>query len=143
MTDQDLRTVRVSRRFSQSAERVFDAWLDVERARLFLFATPDGQMVRAEVDPRVGGRFTFTDRRPDGDIDHVGEYLEIDRPRRLVFTFGVPLYSPQMTRVTIEITPLDEGCELVLTHDGVLPEYADGTAGGWNMILDGLERALS
>src|SRR5207253_792689 len=80
-----------------------------------------GQMVRAEVDARVGGSFNFTDRRDVGDVEHVGEYLEIDRPRRLVFTFGVPKYSPAMTRVSVDIVPLDTGCELTLTHADVLP----------------------
>jgi uncharacterized protein YndB with AHSA1/START domain len=95
-------------------------------------------MVRAETDPRVGGRFTFTDRRDGVDVVHTGEYLEIDRPRRLVFTFGVPTYSPVMTQVTIEIVPLDGGCELTLTNEGVPPEYAERGVEGWSRILAGL-----
>ena len=134
-------TVRVKHRFTASPERVFDAWLDPERARRFLFATPTGQMVQAETDPRVGGRFTFTDRRDGVDVVHTGEYLEIDRPRRLVFTFGVPTYSPVMTEVSIEIAPLDDGCELTLTHEGVPPEYAERNVEGWTRILAALAAA--
>ena len=131
-------SLRVTHRFSPSPERVFDAWLDPEKARKFLFATPTGQMVRAETDPRVGGQYTFADRRDGEDVVHTGEYLEIDRPRRLVFTFSVPKYSSQVTRVTIEIVPLDSGCELTLTNEDVLPEWKEQTVEGWSKILDGL-----
>jgi uncharacterized protein YndB with AHSA1/START domain len=135
-------TVRVAHHFSASAERVFDAWLDPAKAGKFLFATPTGTMVRAEIDPRVGGRFCFVDRRDGQDAEHVGTYLEIDRPRRLVFTFGVPQFSSEMTRVTIEIVAHGTGCELTLTHDDVLPDYATRTEGGWRMILDSLAKTL-
>jgi uncharacterized protein YndB with AHSA1/START domain len=135
-------TVRVTHRFSASSERVFDAWLDPARAGKFLFATPTGKMVRAEVDARVGGKFAFVDRRDGEDVEHVGEYLEIDRPRRLVFTFAVPKYSSVITRVIIDVVPLGTGCELTLTHEGVLPEYASGTEAGWTAILKGLEANL-
>ena len=135
MSTQTTATVRVTHRFTASPERVFDAWLDPAKARRFLFATPTGQMVRAEIDPRVGGQYTFTDRRDGEDVVHTGEYLEIDRPRRLVFTFMVPTYSSAVTRVTIEIVPLDSGCELTLTNEGVLEEYEEGTTEGWSRIL--------
>lgn len=134
--------VRVAHSFKASAERVFDAWLDPEKAGRFLFATPAGTMVRAEIDPRVGGRFTFTDRRDGHDVEHVGEYLEIDRPRRLAFRFAVPEFSAETTTVTLEIAPAGTGCDLVLTHEGVLPDYAERTKAGWTMILEALATAV-
>jgi uncharacterized protein YndB with AHSA1/START domain len=136
-------TVRVTRRYAVAPERLFDAWLDPAVAGKFLFATPTGQMIDAETDPRVGGRFTFTDRRPEmGDVEHTGTYVEIDRPRRLVFDFAVPKYDATLTRITIDIAPDGEGSVLTLTHDGVFEAYAKQTEHGWGMILEGLGRAL-
>ncbi|MBP7705205.1 MAG: SRPBCC domain-containing protein [Caulobacter sp.] len=136
----------VTHRFAASAERVFDAWLDPARARRFLFATPTGEIVRCDIDARVGGGFTIVDRRDGEDIEHVGRYLEIDRPRRLAFTFSVPKYDadadPEATPVVIEIRLLDDGgCELTLTHE-VWAEYLEQTKGGWSKILAGLAAAL-
>jgi uncharacterized protein YndB with AHSA1/START domain len=136
-------SLTVTRRFKASPERVFDAWLDPAKARHFLFATPTGQMMKTEIDARVGGRFLIVERRDGEDIAHEGEYLEIERPRRLKFTFGVPKYSKDYSRVTLDILPVPGGCELSLTHDGVLEEYADKTPQGWNMIFDGLTALLT
>jgi uncharacterized protein YndB with AHSA1/START domain len=142
MADGTLVRLQVRRRFDAPPERVFDAWLDPATASRWLFATADGRMVRAEVDPRVGGAYNFTDRRDGVDVEHVGEYLEIDRPRRLAFTFAVPLYSTIVTRVTLDIAPSGDGSELTLTHEGVLPEYAGRTEEGWGRILETLESSL-
>jgi uncharacterized protein YndB with AHSA1/START domain len=134
-------TIVITRRFAFPSERVFDAWLDPAKAAKFLFATPNGKMVRVEIDARVGGAFTIT-RRDGEDVEHVGTYLEIDRPRRLVFTFSVPKYSTQVTRVSIDLTPLPTGCELTLTHEGVLPEWLESGREGWGKICDGLAAFL-
>ncbi|MEO8213663.1 MAG: SRPBCC domain-containing protein, partial [Myxococcales bacterium] len=56
-------TVRVSHHFAAAAERVFDAWTDPSIARKFLFASATGQVVRTEIDGRVGGGFTIVERR--------------------------------------------------------------------------------
>jgi uncharacterized protein YndB with AHSA1/START domain len=144
MNDETQRVVaRVDRHFDASAERVFDAWLDPARARKWLFATPTGVMVRADIDARVGGRFCFVDRRNGEDVEHVGEYLEIARPRRLVFTFAVPQFSSEFTRVIIDIVPARNGCDLTLTHENVLPEYATRNAEGWTGILEGLAATIA
>jgi uncharacterized protein YndB with AHSA1/START domain len=142
MTAANPGTICISRRFDFPIERVFDAWLDPARASKFLFATPTGKMVRVEIDARVGGTFNFT-RRDGEDVEHVGTYLEIDRPRRLVFTFGVPKLSAQMTRVSIDLKPLPAGCELTLTHEGVLPEWLDRSREGWSKIVEGLAAQLA
>jgi uncharacterized protein YndB with AHSA1/START domain len=133
----------VTRRFDISPERVFDAWLDPDRAGKWLFATPKGKMVRVEIDARVGGSFVFVDRRGGEDVEHTGEYLEIDWPRRLVFSFLVPKYSQDSARVVIDIVPRNGGCELTLTHENVLPDYTSRTEAGWILILDRLDESLS
>ena len=136
--------VQASRRFAHSAERVFDAWLDVGLASQFMFATETGDLVRCEMDARVGGEFVMTDRRADGDVEHRGKYLEIDRPHRLVFSFGIPAESPDYDIVTIEIRPVEGGCELTLTTQ-MKPEwaeYADKARDAWSRILNALDRAL-
>lgn len=137
-----LRTLRITRHFNASPERVFDAWLDPATAGRWLYSAPNGEMVKVAIDARVGGHFCFRDRRDGEDVDHVGEYLEIERPRRLVFTFAVPKYSEAFTKVSIDIVPAGSGCELSLLHEDVLPEWADATQEGWGGILAKLEQRL-
>lgn len=143
MKEADRVVLTVRRRFGAPAERVFDAWLDPKLAARFLFATPDGEMERVEIDPRVGGFFRIEERRGDAVAEHFGAFVEIDRPRRLVFTFATDR-AAEPTRVTIEIARDGEGCELVLTHE-MSPDWsdhADRARAGWTMILEGLEQAV-
>jgi uncharacterized protein YndB with AHSA1/START domain len=142
MSTTEVMTVKVTRHFDATPERVFDAWLDPQMVRRFLFATPTGEMVRVDIDGRVGGKFLIVRRTNGDDVEHVGEYLVIERPRRLVFTFAVPRYSSQSTLVSIDIVPSATGCTLTLAHEGVLPEWADRTQDGWGMILNALDGAL-
>lgn len=71
------------------------------------------------------------------------EYLEMEGPKRLVFRFIVPKYSPLYTRVAIDIVPAGGGCDLILVHEGVLSEYKEQTQSGWTAILDALAANLA
>ncbi|HWT13380.1 MAG TPA: SRPBCC domain-containing protein [Allosphingosinicella sp.] len=131
--------VTVERRIEAPPERVFDAWLDPARAGRWLFATPDGTMERVEIDARVGGRFQIDERRGGELAEHFGEYLEIDRPNRLVFSFAA-LRGAGFTRVTVTIAPDGDCSRLTLVHemDPRWAEYEDRTREGWTRILEGL-----
>src|SRR5690242_20213615 len=94
--------VRALHRYAAPIEHVYDAWLDRDHVADWLFATDDGERVRAIVEPVVGGRFEIVERREGEDVAHFGRYLEITRPWRLVFTFAVPKYSAHETRVTVD-----------------------------------------
>jgi uncharacterized protein YndB with AHSA1/START domain len=142
MTTETKQTVRVSRQFAHPAEAVFDAWLNPALAGKFLFATPTGMMKTVEIDAQVGGKFNIVETRDGEDAVHVGEYLEIDRPHRLVFSFGDGVAFDFAT-VTIEIVATPQGCELTLTHEGVLEQWAAQTNTGWTTILEGLDKALA
>lgn len=141
-----IQSLTVKRRLNASPERVFDAWLDPEMARKWLFTVPGGEIVVAETERKVGGTFTFVDKRANDEIRHVGEYLEIDRPRRLVFTFAVPQFSSAYDRVVIEIAKLDAGCELTLTHEmpsDMFDEWGEASRQGWTTMLGALDAQLS
>lgn len=133
--------VTVSHRFSASAERVYDAWLDPAKMRRFLFTTATGEVVRCEVDARVGGKYVIVDRRDGEDLLHEGTYLELERPHRIVFTLRVPKFSSDEDRISIRIAPLGQGCELTLTTE-TADEWAEDTQLGWAMILDVLGEML-
>jgi len=131
--------VRITRRFSASAERVFDAWLSPELIGQWMFGPRlrEEEVLRIAVDARVGGSFSFLVRRAGQQFDHVGAYREIDRPKRLVFTWGIAGASQDESVVIIEIVPRGTGCELTLTHemDPKWAEYASRTEAGWTTML--------
>lgn len=157
---------RVTHRFGASPERVFDAWLDAEMVATWwrLFASAAGRgasetLENVRIDARVGGSFSVLVRRDGRLIDHTGEYLEITRPRRLVFTWA-PLTlpeepgaraaamqegSPAYSRVIIEIAPLSSGCEVTLVHE-MHPdwsEFVDRAANAWKTMLDAIDEVLT
>ena len=134
--------VRISQRYDAPPERVFDAWLDPAIAGAWLFATASSPAARVEIDARVGGSFRFLDRRGRGETEYIGEYVEIIRPRRLVFTLSLENDPRAMTRVTADIVPLDSGCELRLVHEDVPPGQASRTEGRWAGMLYGLGTRL-
>lgn len=138
--------VSVTRHFDASPERVFDAWLDPGMIGKWMFgpALREEEVLRIVADTRVGGSFSFLVRRQGEEIDHVGKYREIERPRRLVFTWGIAGESEDESLVVIEIVPQETGAELTLTHemDAKWADYASRTEAGWTKMLDALASTL-
>jgi len=97
--------ITVTKFIEAPAQRIYDAWLIPSNASKWLFATPTGEMVRVEIEPRVGGKFVFTDRRDGQDVEHIGEFLELEPGRKLAFKFKVPKYSDEFSTVRMAIFP--------------------------------------
>jgi uncharacterized protein YndB with AHSA1/START domain len=137
---------RVTQKFTAAPERVFDAWLDTATIGRFMFGPQlrDEEIVRLTLDGRVGGTFSFVVRRQGQEIDHIGRYEIIDRPRRLVFTWSIAPEKIDASRVEIDITPEGTGCTLTLTHE-LAPEWADykdRTQQGWTTMVGALQRVV-
>ena len=111
-------SVRVEYVFKASAERVFDAWLSAEKATAWLFPGLGERVTLAEIDPRVGGLFRFVTNRAEQEMEHAGEYLEIQRPRRLSFTIRSS-GSDHVEWITVDIEPRGAGCILTLINERI------------------------
>ena len=86
--------VIISTRFVKAPpELVFDAWTKPEHLRNW-WGPRRLELVQCDVDLRVGGAWRFVHRAPDGqEFAFYGEYLEVDRPNKLVATWcweGMP-----------------------------------------------------
>lgn len=69
-----------------------------------------------------------------------GRFVEIQRPTRVVFTYGwetggPPWVPPESTEVTIELRELAGGTHLHLVHRQLTPASADEHRHGWSWFL--------
>jgi uncharacterized protein YndB with AHSA1/START domain len=99
-------------------------------------------MTHVEIDARVGGAFCFTYGRNGDTIRHRGEYLQIDRYRRIAFTLSIERHPDLITDVAVAFATSTRGCALNLIHCGLPPDLADYMEGRWTGILYGLGTIL-
>src|SRR5262249_42230584 len=95
-------------------------------------------------DVRVGGRWRTTGTARGEAYAIEGEFLEVDPPRKLAFTWqrvglpGIP------TTVTYMLEPLDGGTRLTLRHSGFTsPEMCSNVCEGWRTSFEALAAALT
>jgi len=133
-------TLEFERRIAARPETVFSFFVDPERYKKW-------QGIEAELDPRPGGVFhvTVTGR---SHTKVIGEFVEIDPPHRLVFTWGweqfdgMPegmLVPPGSTTVEVTLTEDRGGTLLRLRHTGLPGDAAmQFHSMGWNTTMDRL-----
>ena len=130
----------VSKTIAAPADKLFDAWLDPEKLATFMLPKPGMPQPEVKMDARVGGRFDILMDTGESKIPHHGEYIEIDRPRRLVFSWNSP-FSAEGSEVTIEFTENSPNeTEITLTHIKFPSEESrNNHEAGWGNILSSLE----
>lgn len=87
------------------------------------------------IDATPGGKVYI--RYPNG-VEAMGEFIEAEAPRRVVFTFGYASGKPMgpgSSRVTIELEPHGSGTLLRLLHELADAEARDQHIGGWRFQL--------
>lgn len=136
-------TVNVSKVINAPATKVFDAWLDPVTLAKFMLPMPGMACPNVENDAYEGGAFTIVMQVGDNKIPHTGNYLEIDRPNKLVFTWSSP-ESVDDSTVTLLFTEQDGGkTKVELTHMKFIDEQRRSNhEGGWGNILLALDDAI-
>jgi uncharacterized protein YndB with AHSA1/START domain len=138
--------LHMERTFDAAPDAVFDAWTNPEVLRRWWAAAPDWHTALAEVDLRPGGRYRLSMRDSNtGDVHTVGgEYVEVERPARLVYTWTWEGDPPEMAGsansvVTVAFRAEGDRTRVVLDHTRLADdEIAAKHEHGWNACLDNL-----
>ena len=103
----------IERTFAAAQARVFEAWTSPEVLRRWWGAGPDWTSPAIEIDLRPGGRYRLSMQDPSGVVRSVGgEYVEVDPPRRLVYTWAWESHGAEndaATLVTVEFREVSPG----------------------------------
>jgi uncharacterized protein YndB with AHSA1/START domain len=120
-----------------SPETVWEFFVDPEKLHRW-------KGIDAQLEPRPGGVY-----RCEVIPGHtaLGEFVEVDPPRRLVFTWGwkgQDAVPPGSSTIEVELTPQGNGTSLRFVHRD-LPgaEQVASHAHGWDHYLDRLEIAAA
>ena len=141
MTTQTAYTLKIKRVIAAGPEAVFDAWTQPEHLRQW--SAPEGMDIPiSEVDLTVGGRFVLQMQNAEGGKHTArGIYREIERPRRLVYSWSWDEHPDHgESLIEIEFKAVDGGTEVTMVHSGHPDEKSmTDHEGGWVSCLNRLE----
>lgn len=141
MPDTQALPLILRRHFQAPPAAVFDAWTSPEKLKQW--SSPGGYTNPvAEVDLRIGGAYRIDMLAPNGVVHRVvGVYREIDRPRRLSYSWRWQTNPDRGEMlIALDFIPTAEGTELVLTHSQLNSEDSRAShERGWIGCLAKLE----
>jgi len=141
---QDRPSLSITRHYAVAPEKVWRAWTEPQALSRWFGPANTESVTRADLDVRVGGRYTIRFRTSDGEEHGVsGVYQEVEPQRRLSFTWAWQSTPERVSRVTIELQAQAGGCELRFRHDSFFDQQArDNHERGWTGTFAKLDRFL-
>jgi uncharacterized protein YndB with AHSA1/START domain len=141
----------LTRLFDAPRELVLEVMSKPEHVREWWGRLGDGYSVPVcEIDFRVGGKWRFVNRHPQGEAAFYGEYREIDPPKRVVFTEIFEPFPDTVSVVTSVLTEEGDGSKTRFTTTVRYPsrEVRDmvmgtGMARGAGLSYDRMEDLLA
>jgi len=135
--------VQVTRVLRATPQDVFEAWTDPRLLQHWLCPDP-GVVGEVTCDPVVGGTYRLIMVFDHGAQMVTGEYLEVDPPYRLVFTWLTDRTAGQPTQVTVTLRPDGDLTEMTITHERLPSDnYRASASWAWANVVDRLDRTLT
>ncbi|KWX67138.1 SRPBCC domain-containing protein [Mycobacterium sp. NAZ190054] len=130
--------VRVQRVLAAAPEDVFDEWLDPEALADWMCPRPS-RCVAITIEPHVGGRVRFDVDDSGRLVLITGQFLDIDRPNRLRFTWTHSGWADPTATSIVEVAfePHGDGATLMsIEHSLLPPEAFEDHDQGWSVTAD-------
>jgi uncharacterized protein YndB with AHSA1/START domain len=122
---------------------VYDAWLDAEGMLDWMCPRPS-RPTKIELEPRVDGRICLDIDSRGFLLQITGTYLELDRPRRISFTWRPTVWqeSDGESVVTVTFEPHGDGQTLMTIRHTLPAGMAENYEQGWTRIAGQLDDQL-
>jgi uncharacterized protein YndB with AHSA1/START domain len=133
----------IHRVFDAPPSAVFDAWTTAGEWQSWI--GPEGVDCNVErLEARVGGDFRLVMRiAPGRSATVVGEFRVVERPSRLVFTWGLEGDADKVSLITLTFGESAGKTEFVLRQEGLGSiENRDAHGRGWQSAFGKLDRHL-
>jgi uncharacterized protein YndB with AHSA1/START domain len=137
--------LEIVRNYAAPPERVWQAWTDPQALSRWFGPGPGSSVTQAQLDVRVGGRYSIAFRTPDGEEHRVsGAYEEVSPPRVLSFTWAWQSTPERVSFVRVELQPDGAGTRMAFRHDRFFDRTArDNHQRGWTATLAKLDVLLA
>lgn len=140
-------SLTIKRRLNAAPSKIYAAWTDPEKLAVW-FGMPakmQAGSLRAETDPRIGGRYRISFTGTDGEYFQVGGiYRDIVPNELLVMSWAWHSTPERESLLTISLKPDGAGTLLTLHHEQFADEVArDNHENGWNALLGQLEQYIN
>lgn len=140
-TKPSLTLLEIRKTLKADPQTIFDALTQTDKLNQWFFAM-DGGSAETEIDLRKGGKYSIGMINDGGETvaTPYGEFLVIEPPHKLSMTWKTDGFV-DYSILTFELTPTQNGTELVLTHE--LPEPTiEPHRQGWATCLTHLKTLI-
>jgi uncharacterized protein YndB with AHSA1/START domain len=123
---------------------VFDEWLDPVGMTEWMCPRP-ARAVKISLEPSVGGPLRIDIEDIGSSMIVTGEFVELDRPRRLRFTWSCSAWADPSVRSVVTVSLQPHGAEqtlMTIEHEQLPPGQVDRHQRGWSAIAAQLQAAL-
>jgi uncharacterized protein YndB with AHSA1/START domain len=130
------RTATVRRVLPAAPDVVYDEWLDPVGMLEWMCPRP-AKAVKISLEPAVGGLLRIDIEDRGFSLYVSGMFTELDRPRRLRFTWSCSAWADPSVQSLVTVTLEDHGAgETMMTieHEQLPPEEVAGHRQGWGTI---------
>lgn len=136
-------TLRIRRIIPATKETLFRAWTEPEQLKRWWTIGEGWRAEFAEIDLRVGGKFRVGNKPRVGEtVLLTGEFLEVEPPNRLVYSWQFGQANSEPGIITVEFKEMGHQTEVSITHERSAREMAPSAVAGWESALESLERFL-
>lgn len=136
--------LQIHRTYKATPEAIFEAWTNPEFIQQW-FGCSHNTFHSCSTDPRPGGAYRIAVEGPSPSNPGVnrifevsGTYTIFEPGKLLAFTWNIP---GEETLVTVMLTPIDGGTELLLTHERFQTEQSrEAHNEGWMLCLNAMDK---